>query len=88
MGTTWGTDAENHEKSDLVDPPQGVPKEHIFKHVSILFRVLFLIQVFVSFLMDLGVEMTPESEVGCAGNIMNTVVFVRFHFFTCFLTNH
>ena len=27
-------------------------------------------------------EMIPESEVGCAENIANTVVFVRFHFFT------
>ena len=23
MGTTWGPDAKNHEKSDLVDPPPG-----------------------------------------------------------------
>ena len=30
-------------------------------------------------------EMIPESEVGCAENIANTVVFVRFHFFTYFV---
>ena len=30
-------------------------------------------------------EMTPESEVGRAENILNTVVFVRFHFFTYFV---
>ena len=36
----------------------------------------------VCFLIGLGVEMMPESEVGCAENIVNTVVFVRFHFFT------
>ena len=29
--------------------------------------------------------MIPESEVGCAENIVNTVVFVRFHFFTYFV---
>ena len=34
------------------------------------------------FLVGSGGEMTPESEVGCAENIVNTVVFVRFHFFT------
>ena len=37
----------------------------------------------VCFFVGLGEEMTPESEVGCAENIVNTVVFVRFHFFTC-----
>ena len=37
------------------------------------------------FLVGLGVEMIPESEVGCAENIANTVVFVRFHFFTYFV---
>ena len=33
-------------------------------------------------LTSLGVEMTPASEVGCAKHIANTMVFVRFHFFT------
>jgi hypothetical protein len=37
----------------------------------------------VCFFVGLGEEMTPESEVGCAENIVNTVVFERFHFFTC-----
>ncbi len=32
--------------------------------------------------MGLGEEMTPGSVVGCAENIVNTEVFVRFHFFT------
>ena len=32
--------------------------------------------------MGLGVKMVPGSVVGCAENIINTVVFVRFHFFT------
>ena len=36
----------------------------------------------VCFLMGLGVKMVPGSVVGCAENIINTVVFVRFHFFT------
>ena len=31
----------------------------------------------------LGEEMTPGSVFGGVGNIVNTVVFVRFHFFTC-----
>ena len=35
------------------------------------------------FLVGLGEEMMPGSGVGCAENIVNTVVFVRFHFFTC-----
>ena len=35
-------------------------------------------------LASLGVEMTPASEVGCAKNTVNTVVFVRFHFFHVF----
>ena len=65
-----------------------MPKELIFKHFSILFRVLFLIPVCVSFSWDLGEEMSPESEVGCVENIVNTVVFVRFHFFTCFLKTY
>ena len=37
----------------------------------------------VCFFVGSGEEMTPESEVGCAENIVNTVVFERFHFFTC-----
>ena len=36
----------------------------------------------VCFLGVLGQEMIPGSVVGCAENIVNTVVFVRFHFFT------
>ena len=36
----------------------------------------------VCFLMGLGVKMVPGSVVGCAENIVNTLVFVRFHFFT------
>ena len=36
----------------------------------------------VCFLMGLGVKMVPGSVVGCVENIANTVVFVRFHFFT------
>ena len=35
----------------------------------------------VYFLMGLGVKMVPGSVVGCAENIINTMVFVRFHFF-------
>ena len=35
------------------------------------------------FVVGLGQEMTPESEVGCAENMINTMVFERFHFFTC-----
>ena len=36
----------------------------------------------VCFLMGLGVEMVPGSVGRCVENIANTVVFVRFHFFT------
>ena len=36
----------------------------------------------VCFLLGLGQKMLPGSVVGCAENIANTVVFVRFHFFT------
>jgi len=39
----------------------------------------------VCFLVGLGQEMMPGSVVGCAENIVNTVVFVRFHFFTYFM---
>ena len=35
------------------------------------------------FFIGSGEEMTPESEVGCVENIINTLVFVRFHFFAC-----
>ena len=34
------------------------------------------------FLVGLGQKMVPGSVVGCVKNIANTVVFVRFHFFT------
>ena len=34
------------------------------------------------FFSDLGQKMIPGSVVGCAENIVNTMVFVRFHFFT------
>ena len=36
----------------------------------------------VCFLVGLGQKMMPGSVVGCAENIANTVVFVRFYFFT------
>ena len=36
----------------------------------------------VCFSMGLGEKMVSGSVVGCAENIVNTVVFVRFHFFT------
>ena len=36
----------------------------------------------VCFLMGLGEKMVPRSVVGCVENIINTVVFVRFDFFT------
>jgi hypothetical protein len=32
------------------------------------------------FLVGLGQKMIPGSVVGCAENIINTIVFVRFHF--------
>jgi hypothetical protein len=32
------------------------------------------------------VEMPPGSVVGCVGNIINTTIVVRFHFF-CYLAN-
>ena len=36
----------------------------------------------VCFLVGLGQKMMPGSVVGCAANILSTMVFVRFHFFT------
>jgi hypothetical protein len=36
----------------------------------------------VCFLEGLGAKRIPGSVVGCAENMINTVVFVRFHFFT------
>ena len=36
----------------------------------------------VCFLVGLGQKMIPGSVVGCAANIVNTVVFSRFHFCT------
>ena len=36
----------------------------------------------VYFLVGLGEKMIPGSVVGCAENISNTLVFVRFHFLT------
>ena len=36
----------------------------------------------VCFLVGLGEKMMPGSVVGCAENIVNAMVFVRFHFFT------
>ena len=45
----------------------------------------------VCFLVGLGQKMIPGSVVGCAENIVNTMVFVRFHFFThsvnCMISN-
>ena len=45
----------------------------------------------VCFLVGFGQKMMPGSVVGCAENIVNTVVFVRFHFFTysvnCVISN-
>ena len=35
----------------------------------------------VCFLVGLGQEMMPGSVVGCAENIINTMVLVRLHFF-------
>ena len=36
----------------------------------------------MSFLMGLGKKIVPESVVGCVENMVNTVVFMRFHFST------
>ena len=36
------------------------------------------------FLVGLGEKMVPGSVDGCVENIVNTVVFVKFHFFTYF----
>ena len=51
LGTRWAPlGAQMPKTSKNVTwwtPPQGVPKEGIFEHFSILFRVLFLAQVFV-----------------------------------------
>ena len=55
--------------------------------VSFLFflglRLLILrVSSEVCFLVGLGQKMMPGSVVGCAETIVNTMVFVRFHFFT------
>ena len=39
----------------------------------------------VCFFVGLGEEMTPESEVGCAENMINTNVSTWFHFFHFFI---
>ena len=36
----------------------------------------------VCFLVGLGQKMMPGSVVGCVENTVNTMIFVRFHFFT------
>ena len=36
----------------------------------------------VCFFVGLGKKMMPGSVVGCAGNIVKTMVFIRFRFFT------
>ena len=36
------------------------------------------------FLVGLGQKMMPGSVVGCVENIVNTVVFVKFHFLHVF----
>ena len=57
-----------------------------FLRVFLFFRGLRLSILSVSsevcFLVALGEKMVPGSVVGCVKNIANTVVFVRFHFFT------
>ena len=63
----------------------GTCWESIF--ISLLFfsryeLINFECQFWVCFLMGLGENMVPGSVVGCVENIVNTVVFVRFHFFT------
>ena len=54
MGTTWGPDAKNHQKSEQADPPQEVPKEVIFEHVFVflikstyVFKVFFQVRFFI-----------------------------------------
>ena len=42
---------------------------------------IFRVSSEVCFLVGLGQKMIPGSVVGCAENIANTLVFVRFHFF-------
>ena len=37
----------------------------------------------VCFFVGLGEGMIPKAEVECAEHMVNTVVFVRFHFFSC-----
>ena len=43
---------------------------------------IFSVSSEVCFLVGLSEKMIPGSVVGCVENIINTVVFVRFHFFT------
>ena len=40
------------------------------------------IQKYTVFFVGLGEKMMPGSMVGCVENMLNTMVFVRFHFFT------
>ena len=64
----------------------GEPVGSRFLAISLFFLGLRLSILSVSsevcFLMGLGEKMVPGSVVGCVENIVNTVVFVRFHFFT------
>ena len=50
LGHHLGPRCQKAPKSDFADPPPGVPKEVIFEHFSILFRVPFLVPVLVPFL--------------------------------------
>ena len=64
----------------------GEPVGSRFFAVVLLFLGLRLSILRVSsevcFLLGLGQKMITGSVVGCSENILNTVVFVRFHFFT------
>ena len=44
--------------------------------------IILIVSSEVCFLVDLGKKMIPGSVVGCVENNINTMLFVRFHFFT------
>ena len=89
LGVHWDTKGDSLGSRvgfSLIFNGFGGPVGSRFLRVFLFFLGLRLSILRVSsevcFLLGLGQKMMPVSVVGCAENIVNTVVFVRFHFFT------
>ena len=57
------------------------PQDHLF-FLGLRLSIL-RVSSEVCFLVGLGKKMILGSVGGCSENIINTIVFARFHFFTC-----